>query len=297
MCENGERDKSDLNNGVPFCSSDADDGDKVVDEGWFFVSTGCPKSSTEAAGPGDDFEECVEFMTRVVAELEANPRGFCSEGGRPLALASGVAGIGESGTWMVGSCGQLEQKKRRGRAASWIERIAAASLVILGACLQDRQSLLVHVGSWQPMIALPEPAGLAHSRFDSVPVNLTSFWRVLGRQGLTGPMGFAVLSGPARSEFFGGAEALGCPDCEEGMCTGVCACVCWWNMVVVLLLVVGLSIVAMIRSEVRMSEVLVKEAWRRSVDSNDLEVDVRNAGDEEEEGMNPPVVVSCGEAV
>lgn len=105
----------------------------------------CLKSSTEAAGPGDDFDEYVECAIRVVAVFEEWPRIACSDGGRPL--ASGVVGIGESGTWMAGSCGQLEQKKRRGLAASWIERIAAASLVILGARLQDRHNLLVHAES------------------------------------------------------------------------------------------------------------------------------------------------------
>lgn len=105
----------------------------------------CPKSSTEAAGPGDDFDEYVECAIRVEAVFEERPRVVCSDGGRPL--ASGVAGIGESGTWMAGSWGQFEQKKSRGRAASWIERIAAASFVILGASLQDRHNLLVHAES------------------------------------------------------------------------------------------------------------------------------------------------------
>lgn len=76
----------------------------------------CPKSSTEAAGPGDDFDEYVECAIRVVAVFKERLPVACSDGGRPL--ASGVADIGESGTWMAGSCGQLVQKKRRGRAAS-----------------------------------------------------------------------------------------------------------------------------------------------------------------------------------
>lgn len=46
----------------------------------------CPRSSTEAVDPGDDFDEYVECAIRVA----------CSDGGRPW--ASGVAGIGESGT-------------------------------------------------------------------------------------------------------------------------------------------------------------------------------------------------------
>lgn len=68
----------------------------------------------------------------------------------------------------------------------------------------------------------------------------------------------------------------------------------------------GLSVVvAESRSIGRLSECNAKAAWRRSFDSNDLEVDVRETGDgllklQEEEGSNPPgtdVPDSCSEAL
>lgn len=115
----------------------------------------CPNSLMALAadvGPGEDRVE-DDFVGLVIPRLLEGEKA-----GSPMiceALGSAVDRIGppasgESGRWMTGSVGQLWQKKRRGRAASCTDRIAAASLVILGDVLLDRHSLLVQSGCWQP---------------------------------------------------------------------------------------------------------------------------------------------------
>lgn len=115
----------------------------------------CPKPLMALAagvGPGDDRVE-DDFAGLVIPRLlegEKVESPMTCEALGSVVDRIEPPGSGESGRWMTGSAGQLWQKKRRGRAASCTDRIAAASLVILGETLLDRHSLLVQSGCWHP---------------------------------------------------------------------------------------------------------------------------------------------------
>jgi len=96
------------------------------------------KSSAAYFKPGDDRAEVVRLVFPASPDVVLCL--VCAEVNTFGELSPGSPDSGESVAAIAGSNGQWLQKNRRGRAASWTERIAAASLDIFGETGHDRQS-------------------------------------------------------------------------------------------------------------------------------------------------------------